>query len=244
MKLRSLGSAKLYLAVISVGLASQTCSAHVTLRTDKPLRPGGSAQVYMVVPNEWNADTTQITLEVPDAFLKAGGRLSRVDFPSGWQVEFQKEDKPDDIYKRETDARARRNPEASETNHSLTDAQQREAKALDDMRRKWIKKVTFKGGTIPPDGFKDFLIELQLPDKPGEFRFSADQLYADGKDVSWSELVKGAAHPAPTITIEKEPISVWTPQSLALLLSGIAFVMSLLQLLRARKQRGAAPTAS
>ena len=236
MQLRSLGSAKLYLAVISVVLASQTCWAHVTLRTDKPLRPGGSAQVYMVVPNEWNADTTQITLEVPDAFLKAGGRLSRVDFPSGWQVEFQKEDKPDDIYKRETDARAKRNPGTSDTDHSLIDAQQKEAAALDDMRRKWIKKVTFKGGTIPPDGFKDFLIELQLPDKPGEFRFSAYQLYADGKDVSWSELVKGAAHPAPTITIEKESSSVWTPQNLAFLVSALAFAISLYGLLGRGRQ--------
>jgi len=214
-----------------VMLSSPTCWAHVTLRTDKPLRPGGSAQIYMVVPNEWNADTTQVTLEVPDAFLKAGGRLSRVDFPSGWQVEFQKEDKPDDIYKRETDARSKRNPEASDANHSVTDAQQKEAKALDDMRRKWTKKVTFKGGAIPPDGFKDFLIELQLPDKPGEFRFSADQLYADGKDVSWSELVKGAAHPAPTIMIEKESSFIRTPQNLALLLSVLALAVSLYGLL-------------
>ena len=90
MKLRILGSAKLHIALIVVALSSQACWAHVTLRTEKPLRPGGSAQIYMVVPNEWNADTTQITLEVPDAFLKAGGRLSRVDFPSGWQVVFQK----------------------------------------------------------------------------------------------------------------------------------------------------------
>jgi uncharacterized protein YcnI len=236
MKSGNLRLAKLHLALIVVILSSPTCWAHVTLRTDKPLRPGGSAQIYMVVPNEWNADTTQVTLEVPDAFLKAGGRLSRVDFPSGWQVEFQKEDKPDDIYRRETDARSKRNAQASDTNHSLNDSQQKEANALDDMRRKWIKKVTFKGGTIPPDGFKDFLIELQLPDKPGEFRFSADQLYADGKDISWSELVKGAAHPAPAIMIEKESSSVWTPQNLALLFSALAFAISLYGLLAGAKQ--------
>src|SRR5437763_920233 len=79
--------------------------AHVTLRPNQSLRPGGYATVSLVVPNERHVDTTKVTLEVPEAFLKAGGRLSRVEFPAGWKVTLDKEDKPGDIYRQETEQR-------------------------------------------------------------------------------------------------------------------------------------------
>ncbi len=69
------------------------------------------------------------------------------------------------------------------------------------MRRKWIKRVTFEGGTIPPDGFKSFALQIQLPTEPGVYRLPAIQTYADGVVVSWSQLVEGAPNPAPAIVI-------------------------------------------
>ena len=71
----------------------------------------------------------------------------------------------------------------------------------DAMRRQWIKRVTFEGGSIPPDGFKAFSLELQLPIEPGTYRFPAVQTYADGVQVSWTDLVEGSPHPAPTLIV-------------------------------------------
>ena len=47
--------------------------AHVTLRTNQPLKSGSYATLILNVPNEWSVDNTKITLEIPEAFLKAGG---------------------------------------------------------------------------------------------------------------------------------------------------------------------------
>lgn len=70
------------------------------------------------------------------------------------------------------------------------------------LRRQWIKRVTFSGGSIPADGFKNFLLSFQLPGQPGAFRFPAIQKYSDGREISWSELVEGADRPAPALEIE------------------------------------------
>lgn len=77
----------------------------------------------------------------------------------------------------------------------------KEAQLENDMRRKWIKRVTFEGGSIPPDGFKAFLLQIQLPTEPGVYRIPAVQTYADGVKVSWTQLVEGAPYPAPSIVI-------------------------------------------
>ena len=97
------------LQVLAVSLLLvSAASAHVTLQTQRPLIPGRSATVQLVVPTERPIETTKVSLEVPDAFLKAGGRLSRIQFPSGWQVEIIKEDKPADVYSQEMKERAER----------------------------------------------------------------------------------------------------------------------------------------
>jgi uncharacterized protein YcnI len=172
---------------------------HVTLRPSQPLRLGGFADVVMNVPSERGSDTVSVSLEVPDAFLRAGGRLSRIEYPPGWQVVIDKEDKPDEIYSQEMAERANRTPA--------------------------IKKVTFRQGSIPPDGFKEFLLSFQLPKTPGAYRFPAVQLYADGTEVAWTELVEGAQHPAPSIVLESGQDRS-SEQRLPLALSGLAFVIA------------------
>ena len=94
------------------------------------------------------------------------------------------------------------------------------------MRKKWIKKVTFKGGSIPPDGFKQFFLSLQLPKTPGTFRFPAVQLYADGTEVAWTELVEGAQHPAPSIVLENRQQRRKAIRKVSLVLSGLAFLIA------------------
>jgi len=200
---------KILLSLLGLALLPQTAPAHVTIQTDRPLHPHGLARVNVVVPNESDTDTTEVSLSVPDSFLEAGGRLSRVDFPAGWEVRIEKEDQPGGLA-----------ATPGEGHDSGREAE----------RRARIKKVTFAGGAIPPYGFKIFVVELQLPDQPGQFRFPAAQIYAGGKVISWSELVPGASHPAPTLTIEKQPSVLWTMPNLAVLLSAIAILLSLLRM--------------
>src|SRR5687768_164506 len=52
----------------------------------------------LTAPNERAVNNTAVSLEVSDAFLKAGGRLTKVVFPPGWEVKLEKEAIPDDIY--------------------------------------------------------------------------------------------------------------------------------------------------
>lgn len=175
--------------------------AHVTLRPAQPLQPGGYATVNLNVPTERHVATVSVTLEVPDAFLNAGGRLSRVEFPAGWEVKFEKQAKPGEVFEKET---AERNERGAATGEATEKAPEdaAEEQAMNELRRQWIKRVTFSGGSIPPDGFKNFLLSFQMPEQPGAFRFPATQVYEDGKEVGWTELVEGAERPAPTLTIE------------------------------------------
>ena len=211
--------------LLAVALA-QPVLAHVTLRPTQPLRPKGFANVNLVVPNERHVDTIRISLEVPEAFLKAGGRLSRVEYPPGWQVRIEKQDKPGEVYSREMDDRSKRQASSTSPKPPKSESEQQEEKKLDELRKKWIKKITFEGGSIPPDGFKSFLLNFELPDAPGEFRFAAVQSYADGKDVSWSEMVQGAEHPAATLAIEKQSYDLG---SMAFPLALLALLLALLQ---------------
>jgi uncharacterized protein YcnI len=212
--------------------------AHVTLRTTQPLKPSSFATITLNAPNEWSVDNTKITLEVPEAFLKAGGRISGIEYPPGWQIHVEKEDKPGDIYQKETETRAKRQADRQGGTEHATEApksdQEKQGQdALDEMRKKWIKKITFEG-VIPPEAFKAFQLSLQLPDQPGKYQFSAIQTYSDGKEVSWSELVEGAEHPAPSITVEREYSLPSTP----LIISILALLIALTQLVfRSKHQR-------
>ena len=215
-------------------LSPMASVAHVTLRPTQPLRPGGFATVNLVVPNERHVNNSKITLEVPESFLKAGGRLSKVEYPAGWQITIDKEDKPGEVYQQEMTERTQRaaKTEAEHGAKAKSEAEQQEKQILDDLRKKWIKKVTFDGGTIPPDGFAVFLLNLELPDAPGEFRFAAVQTYADGKEVSWSELVQGAEHPAATISVEKASNPMLIPYGI----SGLALLLVLIQMTRGSRK--------
>jgi len=208
------------LAPLAVLVCAFVCPAHVTIQTDRPLQPHTTVRINIVVPNESDTDTTQVSLEVPDAFLSAGGRLSRVDFPAGWQVNIEKEDQAT------TAAPADPVHDARESS-----------------RRARIKKVTFSGGAIPPDGYKIFNVELQLPDQPGQFRFPAVQTYTGGKVISWSELVPDAAHPAPTLNIQQPVASAsLISENLPLLLSAAALALAVISLFMGSRRRVSTPT--
>jgi Domain of unkown function (DUF1775) len=242
MKLFAFRTSRALMIGVGTALLGSASWAHVTFRPNQPLRPGGTVEISMVVPTERSVDTVRVSLEVPEAFLKAGGRLSRVDFPAGWQVKIDREDKPGEIYSREMDEREKKNIDTEHNGSAKTLAEQKEEQVANEMRRKWIKKVTFEGSSIPPDGYKVFSLEFQLPNEPGEYRFPAVQTYADGVDVSWSELVPGGQHPAPAVIIgQKEQKS--EPRefpNLALILSGLAIVVSTFVLIKqSRYQRRA-----
>jgi uncharacterized protein YcnI len=226
MRPQSLGIFRVCFLAAGLLIFCNSSWAHVTLRPSQPLRPGSSANFIMNVPSERGSDTVSVSLEVPEAFLKAGGRLSRVEYPPGWQVVIEKEDKPAQIYSQEMAERSRRN-QGSEGSalSAITSANEKEDELLNEMRKQWIKKVTFKAGSIPPDGFKEFLLSFQLPDTPGAYRFPAVQLYGDGTEVSWTELVEGAQYPAPSIVLEKGQAGS-TTQDLPLALSAFAFAIA------------------
>ena len=219
----------IWMAALGNVLLCASARAHVTLQVSQPLRPKGFATVALNVPNERHVDNTKVTLEVPEAFLKAGGRLNRVLYPVGWTVTLEKKDKPSEIYSKEKDDRSKRDAKReAESDHvakaAKIDANSQEKQVMDEMRKKWITKVTFAGGAIPPDGFQQFEISFQLPEEPGNFRFAAVQTYADGKEISWSELVEGAEHPAATLDVQKP--SLFSNGDFALGLSAVAVLVS------------------
>ena len=204
------------IAGIFLLLMQQSILAHVTIRATGPLPPSGNATVSLVVPNERTVGTNRVVLEVPDDFLKSGGRVSRVEFPADWTVRLEKEDKPADIYAREMQARSAKGPPGPSADEQTAKgedaAAMQEREVADEARKKWIKRVVFEGGSVPVDGFREFRLSLQLPDREGRFRFPATQVYADGKEVGWTQLVEGADHPAPSLivgAVRTEP--VWKP---------------------------------
>jgi hypothetical protein len=119
-----------------------------------------------------------------------------VEYPAGWEVKFEKQEKPGDVLQKETTERG-----ATSSGAASTPEQTAEDEAMNELRKLWIKRVTFSGGSIPPDGFKNFLLSFQMPEQPGSFRFPATQVYEDGKEVGWTELVEGAEHPAPALAV-------------------------------------------
>jgi len=202
MQPRQIGRFRALTLIAAITLLAAASWAHVTFRPNQPFPAGGSADITMMVPTERAVGTVSVSLEAPEVFLKAGGRISRLDFPAGWHVKIDREDKPGDIYARETDQRAKRNADPGHVAPpAKTPAEKKEQELEEEMRRTWIKKVTFEGGVIPPDGYKAFSLELQLPTEAGVYRFPAVQTYADGVQVSWTDLVEGAPHPAPTLIV-------------------------------------------
>ena len=207
MRIRPIGFMGAILAIGAIGL-QQYVLAHVTMRASGPLSPSGTATISLVVPNERYVDTTRVVVEVPDDFLRSGGRITRIEYPADFKTRLEKEDIPADIYSKEAAARkaraARQTPAAESAQGAAPQAQQ-EQEMLEQMRRKWIKRVVFEEGTIPPDGFKEFRLTVQLPTTPGHYRFPAIQLYSDGKEVAWTQLVPGAERPAPELFVEERP---------------------------------------
>ncbi|MBI1956027.1 MAG: DUF1775 domain-containing protein, partial [Acidobacteria bacterium] len=187
--------------VLSVlALLPKVAGAHITMRPEDPLKPGTfAAAVRMMVPNERHVPTTRIVLEIPEDFRKAGGRLSSVENPSGWEVKIEKQDKPAAIYNREMEARRSRRPARSEE-------ERKEEEIRSEMLKQWITKVTFEGGSIPPDGNREFLLAFQLPNEAGKYYLPAVQVFEDGTEVSWSARVEGEGteRQAPSIVVESK----------------------------------------
>jgi hypothetical protein len=231
------------MVVLVLGLQQQTF-AHVTLRAPGPLVTSGSATISLVVPNERYVDTTRVVIDVPDEFLRNGGRITRLEYPPDWKVRVEKEDMPADVYAKGEAARTARTASRASTTSSAargSDAAaqaQQEEDLLAQMRRKWIKRVIFEDGRIPPDGFREFRLSIQMPTQPGHYRFPATQLYADGKNVEWTQLVEDADRPAPELSVA-EPAGrmtyAWTIGGAALLLGAVSL------LLRRRTRRKLVP---
>jgi uncharacterized protein YcnI len=187
--------------------------AHVTLRTAGALAPSGYATVSLSVPTERPVATTRVVLDVPDDFLEAGGRISRLEFPANWMVTLEKAEMPADVYEKESADRRARAGDRAQGEHAAdaTDAQaERETAVLEEARRKWIKRIVFEGGRIPVDGFAEFRLSIVVPDKAGQYRFPATQVYEDGREVKWAELVEGAQRPAPTLIVAAPPGTLGT----------------------------------
>lgn len=221
--------ALLLLAIVSLQRAVE---AHVTIRTPGPVRPSGFATVSLSIPTERPVPTTRVVLDVPDDFLNAGGRISRLEFPAGWTITLEKADMPSDVYEKEAAARKARNAEHAPASVPAAQdpAAEQEARAAEESRRKWIKRVVFEGGSIPADGFAEFRLSIVAPTAAGKYRFAATQVYEDGKEVKWAELVDGAQHPAPTLAVETAETQsagagyLWPGATvLALLLSAASF---------------------
>ena len=180
--------------------------AHVTLSSSQPLKPGSvAATLSLIVPNERHVPVTRVILEVPEAFRLAGGRLRSVEHPAGWDVRIEKQNKPEEIYRREMEQRDRRQAGAErDAQDARTDEEREEEDIQIEMLKQWITQVNFEGGSIPPDGSKQFLLTFQLPGEPGKYNFPALQVFADGTEVSWSGLEDGAERPAAFFVIERQ----------------------------------------
>jgi len=235
-------SAELLMLAMVVAFMPELLQAHVTLQTAGPLKVKGFATVVLNVPNERFVDNTKVTVAVPESFLKAGGRVNRVQYPTGWTVTLEKTDKPSEVLLKEKADRGKKDAkkEAAGADHgpkaAKAEEDKKEKQAMDELRKKWITKVTFEGGAIPPDGFQQFEISFQMPDEPGRFRFPAVQTYSDGKEVAWTELVEGAEHPAPSLNIQKP--SLITTANLPLPLAGLAVLISIAGVVRKPKASG------
>ena len=229
------------IALCALVFLAQISWGHITLRPEDPLKAGTrAARVQMIVPNERHVPMTKAVLEIPEDFRRAGGRLSNMEYPVGWEVKVEKESKPAEIYQQELEARSRRR--AARDPSAMSEEERREEEIRSELLKQWITKVTFEGGSIPTDGTKGFLLTFQLPRQAGRYYLSAVQAFEDGTEVAWSERVEGegAERPAPFLLVER-PYDV----RLAALLAAFLVLMGLLiqPLTRYRRWRQARPNA-
>lgn len=68
-----------------------------------------------------------------------------------------------------------------------------------------VSRVTWSGGTIEPERFQQFTVEVGLPDDADSLEFKALQTYDDGTVVSWIEPTPAGGaepdHPAPVLPL-------------------------------------------
>ena len=68
-----------------------------------------------------------------------------------------------------------------------------------------VSQVTWSGGSIDPEQFQQFTIEVGLPDDADSLEFKALQTYDDGTVVRWIEPTPAGGeepeHPAPVLTL-------------------------------------------
>lgn len=209
--------------------------AHITLRPEERLKPGiYAARIRISVPNERHVATTRITLEVPEDFRRAGGRLNWVEQPVGWEVRIEKEAKPVEIYKRDLEVRAKREERRAGAQAAKTEEERREDEIRNESLKNWITRVTFEGGSIPPDSSKEFVVTFRLPDRVGRYYFPSLQGFADGKETSWSERIEGEAaeHQAPSVVVQP----AYDIRLLALLGATLVLVFLLVQPVKRYRQ--------
>lgn len=180
--------------------------AHVTFRSQARLYPRQRTSIVLNVPNERNADVNKIVVEIPDAFLLAGGRIEKIQSPPGWEFVAEKQVKPAHVLaedrrrQEERQARLERsNPPKSPVEKAKQEA---ERQAREEQLKQWIKRITFQGGKIPVDGFVQFPLEITVPAQRGTFYFTVTQAHADGETLSWSEPREDAERPAATLVVQ------------------------------------------
>ena len=87
-------------AVVFLAVTFFLCGSawpHVTFRSQEALYPRQRSTILLHVPNERSVEISKVILEVPDAFLKTGGRVEQVQAPPGWEAVVEKQDKPPDV---------------------------------------------------------------------------------------------------------------------------------------------------
>lgn len=149
-------------------------AAHVTFRSEQRLVPGQRLRVTLNVPNERTVELHRVVLEVPETFLRAGGRLERMAVPPGWDV-------------------------AVENDPSQGDAQT--AGTTEPADRPEPRKITFQG-RIAPDGSARFDMDVLLPQQTGTYYFPVAQVFADDTTVSWVATNREADRPAAALVVE------------------------------------------
>ncbi len=144
---------RMLLATIAAGfmvVMSAPVWAHVTVQpTEAPT--GAFFRFVVRVPNERpNADTTKVEVQFPDGLFFVSFQPK-----DGWKrtVKMKKLAEPVELFGQE-----------------FTEA---------------VDTVTWSGSTIKPGEFEEFGFSARLPEQPGTLRFPALQTYSGGEVVRW-----------------------------------------------------------
>ena len=214
-RLRPLRGLAIVVSALVLALIPVTgASAHVKVRTDGTPVAGGYATLRFSVPTESDSASTvslAVTLPADHPFSSV-----RVKPQPGWTAKLT-ETKFDQ-------------PVAVGT-MNLTEA---------------VTKVTWTaqpGHALGPDEFGEFALSVGPLPAAGELRLPAVQRYSDGTVVRWTQHSTPGAdepeHPAPTLTIAatapaESEASTNTTAVVAIVLGGIAVLIALAALIRAR----------